>query len=123
MAEKLRNIKDPSGKSMNTIVYKIEDLFPEQKGNPPDLMVYFDDLNWRSAGTLGYDSIYLEENDTGPDSAVHDYYGLFMMYDPSKKIGKQISDINIIDVAPTILKILDFPIPKEMEGKIIKLEE
>ncbi len=123
LIEKIKNIKDPSKHPMKNKIYKIEDLFPEQKGNPPDLMVYFDDLSWRSAGTIGYDSLYLEENDTGPDEAVHDYFGIFAMYDPSKKIGKNISEINILDISPTILNLFGLPIPKDMEGKTIKLEE
>ncbi|GAH52055.1 unnamed protein product, partial [marine sediment metagenome] len=89
-------------------------------GDAPDLMVYFDDLNWRSAGTVGYDTMYLDENDTGPDDAVHDYYGIFIIYDPKRKISKKLSTQNILDIAPTALNILGVDIPKDLEGKIIE---
>lgn len=39
-------------------------------------MVYLDNLSWRPAGTIGWPSIYLEENDRGPDDAVHDWLGI-----------------------------------------------
>ncbi|MGB5912987.1 MAG: alkaline phosphatase family protein [Promethearchaeia archaeon] len=120
IAEKIKSIRDDSGNAMDTKVYKPEDFYSIIRGDPPDLMVYFDDLNWRSAGTVGYDSMYLQENDTGPDDAVHDYYGVYIIYDPKKKIGKDLGTKNILDIAPTCLNILGVNIPKDMEGKIIK---
>ena len=39
-----------------------------------------------------------------------------------KKIGKELPTKNILDIAPTALKILGFDIPKDMEGNVIKLE-
>ena len=118
--ELLRKVPDNHGNPMNTKIYKPEELYDVIKGDAPDLMVYFDDLNWRSAGTVGYESMYLDENDIGPDDAVHDYFGIFIIYDPKKKIGKQIETQNILDIAPTILDIFGIEIPKDMEGKIIK---
>ena len=120
IALKLKSIKDDKGNEMNTKVYTPEELFPIIRGDYPDLLVYFDDLNWRSAGTVGYKSMYLSENDTGPDDAVHDYYGVFLLYDPQKKIGNDIGIKNILDIAPTSLDILGIEVPKDMEGKIIK---
>ena len=117
--KKIKSIKDNNGNPMNTIVYKPEELFEVINGDAPDLMVYFDDLNWRSAGTIGYNSMYLDENDTGPDDAVHDWFGVYVLYDPMKKVGKNLGIKSILDIAPTSLKILEVDIPKEMEGKVI----
>ncbi|MFW9882543.1 MAG: alkaline phosphatase family protein, partial [Candidatus Thorarchaeota archaeon] len=117
--EKLKSIKDINGNPMNTKIYKPEELFEVIRGDPPDLIVYFDDLNWRSAGTVGYDSLYLDENDTGPDDAVHDWFGVYIIYDPKRNLGRNLGIKNILDIAPTSLKILDVEIPKDMEGSII----
>jgi predicted AlkP superfamily phosphohydrolase/phosphomutase len=116
----LKSVPDDKGRPMNTIVHKPEDLFETVRGDAPDLMVYFDDLNWRSAGTVGYESMYLDENDTGPDDAVHDYHGIFIISDPKKKIGKKIGTKSILDIAPTILDIFGIEIPTDMEGKKIE---
>jgi len=116
----LKEIPDNQGKPMNTKIYKPQQLFEQIKGDAPDLMVYFDDLNWRSAGTVGYDSRYLDENDTGPDDAVHDYYGIFIISHLNKTIGKHLDTKSIVDIAPTILNLLDIEIPKDLEGNIIK---
>ncbi|MFX0186818.1 MAG: alkaline phosphatase family protein [Candidatus Hodarchaeota archaeon] len=115
----LKEIPDNNGNPMKTKVFKPERLYSKIRGDAPDLMVYFDDLNWRSAGTVGYDSMYLDENDTGPDDAVHDYYGIFIIYDPKKKIGKQLEPRNILDIAPTVLNIFGIAIPRDTEGKLI----
>lgn len=120
IANKIKSIKDVNGEPMNTKVYKPEELYEIIRGDVPDLIVYFDDLNWRSAGTVGYDSMYLDENDTGPDDAVHDWYGVYIIYDPKKKIGKNLGIKNILDIAPTSLNILRLEVPFDMEGNIIE---
>src|SRR5579883_3309389 len=78
----------------------------------PDLMVYFDDLNWRSAGTVGHDSLYLFENDTGPDDSVHSMNGIFLLYDPKKRDlsldgngARELEGARIEDIAPTLLEL------------------
>jgi predicted AlkP superfamily phosphohydrolase/phosphomutase len=91
-----------------------------RNGVAPDLLVYFGNLAWRSAGTVGWDSIHTFENDTGPDDANHGAYGIFVAMPAGGKVGRvELSGLQIQDVAPTILKILDLPIPDDMEGKVI----
>ena len=120
LTDKILEIRDPNGRKMDTKVYRPEELYSVSVGDKPDLMVYFDDLYWRSAGTLGHDSIYLSENDTGPDDAVHSQHGIFILDDP--KLGKigPIPDVQILDVAPTLLERLGLPVPSTMEGKPVR---
>jgi len=113
---RLRGIRDPSGRLMDTRVYRPEELYRVRRGDAPDLLVYFDDLAWRSAGTLGHPSIYLDENDTGPDDAVHDYEGLYILYDPRSRVGGY-APMDILDVAPTLLQLLHEPVPTYMQGR------
>ncbi|MHA1271681.1 MAG: alkaline phosphatase family protein [Candidatus Helarchaeota archaeon] len=120
LMSKIKKIKTPNGTTMNNKIYEPKNLYKLVKGNPPDLMIYFDDLKWRSAGTIGHNKLYLEENDTGPDDAVHDFNGIFIMYDPKNKKKKHLDTISILDVAPTILDIYGLDIPEYMRGKIIK---
>ena len=87
LADEIRKIRGPNGEKWETKVYKPEELYPVVRGDPPDLMVYFDDLSWRSAGTLGWETNYLRENDRGPDDAVHDWYGVLAVYDPEGTVG------------------------------------
>lgn len=110
LRREIESIKGPGGEVWRNITYTPGELYNVVNGNPPDLMVYFDDLNWRSAGTIGYDSPYLEENDTGPDDAVHDYNGVFIWYNKGWRSGYMLEDIEIYDVAPTILRYYGFDV-------------
>jgi predicted AlkP superfamily phosphohydrolase/phosphomutase len=116
VAERLRSIRGPNGEVWDTKVLKPEEIYSECKGDPPDLMVYFDDLNWRSAGTMGQGDLYLPENDTGPDDAVHDMMGLYVYYDPGKNLEGREEDLSILDVAPTLMRAMGLRVPEDMEG-------
>ncbi len=118
LAEKLKNIRGPEGEEWETRIFKPQEYFQETRGDYPDLMVYFDDLNWRSAGTLGHPGKYLLENDTGPDDAVHAQEGIYILYDPKNKHHKR-KDAHILDIAPTILHGMGLPVPEDMQGKIL----
>jgi predicted AlkP superfamily phosphohydrolase/phosphomutase len=81
-------------------------------------MVYFDDLNWRSAGTIGHGTLYLSENDTGPDDSVHAMDGIFLLVDPRRSYaGQRVEGMTILDIAPTVLELAGVPAPLEMEGR------
>lgn len=118
LAEKLLALKGPEGDKWETRVLKPQEFFKEARGDYPDLMVYFDDLYWRSAGTLGHGRKYLLENDTGPDDAVHAQDGIYIFYDPQQRLRAR-KDAHILDIAPTILHSMGIPVPEDMEGKII----
>jgi predicted AlkP superfamily phosphohydrolase/phosphomutase len=119
LAEKIKEIRDPDGKKMNTSVHKPENIYKRCVGDKPDLMVYFDDLYWRSAGTIGHNTMYLSENDTGPDDSVHSLDGIFILYDPKPQFHGIINNFTIYDVAPTILDLFGISVPKDMQGKPI----
>ncbi len=118
IAQRLKAIIGPNGERWATRVFKPEEIYPENNGDPPDLMVYLDDLWWRAAGTMGHPSLYLPENDTGPDDAVHAEDGVFILYNPRERQAKEIN-ASIYDIAPTILHLMRLEIPQDMEGKSI----
>lgn len=116
VANLLKNIRGPNGEEWNTRIFYPEEIFKIAKGDIPDMIVYFDDLHWRSAGTLGWESNYLSENDTGPDDAVHSEYGCFSIHLPDMQDSSSVN-ASIYDFAPTILKILGNKEIKQLSGK------
>lgn len=80
----------------------------------------FGNLDWRSVGSLGWSSIYADENDTGPDDANHAQEGLFILYDPSQKGRGRVTPAQIVDIAPTVLSLMGLPVPGDMIGKAIE---
>ena len=117
LVEKLEALPDHEGQLMGTRAYKPQDIYPQVNGVPPDLVVIFGDLNWRSVGTLGNEALYVFENDTGPDDANHAQEGMYILTHPSLAARGRQDEATLYDVAPTSLKMLGYPIPGDMRGK------
>lgn len=105
LAEMFKLLTGPNGEEWKTIVHMPDKLYDNPQGEYSDLMVYFDDLYYRSAGTVGHKSLFLSENDTGPDDAMHDWYGIFVRFNSmeEKNTQQQRGDYNILEVCPMIL--------------------
>lgn len=120
LKEKIENIKDEQGEKLATVAYIPEETYKDVKRIPPDLIVIFDELRWRSVGSVGINSIYTYENDTGPDDANHAQDGMYMLYNPKHNFnGKRNDKQHLMDIAPTVLDLLGIAIPKDMQGKSI----
>lgn len=50
----------------------------------------------------------------------HSLSGIFLAYGPGIKKGNKINGSKIYDIAPTILHILGIPIPRDMDGEVLK---
>jgi predicted AlkP superfamily phosphohydrolase/phosphomutase len=119
LVTELSAIQDEQGRCIGTRVFRPEEVYRKVNGIPPDLIVYFGDLRWRSAGSVGVGSIHQRENDTGPDDANHAPDGVFV-WDQGANSGVRISErYSIYDVAPTILRFFGIDVPEEMIGESI----
>ncbi len=117
---KFEALVDHNGVNMGTTVFKPEEIYKESNGVPPDLIVYFGDLLWRSVGTVGRGSIYTFDNDTGPDDCNHAQFGIVIKHDPDVQEcagGRELTGLQLMDMAPTILQQLGVPVPADMQGK------
>lgn len=114
---KLEALPGPKGEAIGTRVYRPQDIYRQVRGVPPDLVVIFGDLHWRSVGTVGNPSIYTFENDTGPDDANHAQDGMYILSHPSLPARGRVDGVTLYDVAPTLLTMLKQPIPGDMRGK------
>ncbi|RLG83148.1 MAG: nucleotide pyrophosphatase, partial [Thermoprotei archaeon] len=104
LKEDIARIKGPSGEQWQNWVYTPYELYPRVEGDAPDLIAYFDDLSWRAAGTLGWNTKYLPENDRGPDDAVHDWNGVLAIYDPEETLGR--GDKGVVDAGKVFSLLL-----------------
>ena len=122
LAGALESIPAPDGRNIGTVAFRPEKIYKQVKGIPPDLLVYFGNLDWRAVGSLGVGDIYTFENDTGPDDANHAQQGLFILYDPAREgNGGKRMDAQIMDIAPTVLDLMGLPVPRDMNGNVIKV--
>lgn len=116
LIDKISQITDPDGNNIHCKAYKPEEIYPEVKGIAPDLIVYFGDLYWRSVGTVGNSSIWTFENDTGPDDANHAQEGIFILNDRKERETVRAEKLQLMDVAPTALELMEIPVPGDMRG-------
>ncbi|MGB3309353.1 MAG: hypothetical protein WBG32_18050 [Nodosilinea sp.] len=92
----------------------------------------WDNLAWRSVGSVGINSLYTVENDTSPDDtspddaspddANHAPLGLMIFYDPKAPQGGQVLEgAQIYDLVPTRLHRYGIDAPAKLRGKILAI--
>ncbi len=117
LIRRLEALPDDQGRPLATRVYRPEELYAEVNGVAPDLIAIFGDLLWRSVGTIGGDEgVHTFENDTGPDDANHAQDGVFIAAGAGIGARGEI-DLDLLDIAPTVLDLLGLPVPSEMRGR------
>jgi predicted AlkP superfamily phosphohydrolase/phosphomutase len=118
LISRFQAIPDHNGQPMDTRVYKPQEVYHKVRNVAPDLIVYWDNLNWRSVGSYGHGGVHTFENDTGPDDCNHASNGLFILYDPRQPVtSAEIKGRQIMDVAPTILELMGVKAPADMQGQ------
>ena len=121
ISEKLEALGDENGNPIGTRCFQPKALYHQVNGVPPDLIIYFGDLAWRSIGTVGWKRIHVFENDTGPDDANHAQHGIFIYHNPQHDLkGKALDDLHLMQIAPTVLQLLGVDIPSDMQKPPIK---
>ena len=116
LIQKLEALGDENDQPIGTSCFTPEAIYQNSRGVPPDVLVYFGDLAWRSIGTVGWNSIHVFENDTGPDDANHAQQGMFIYKDPKHDFGGQCLDgLQLMQIAPTVLQLFDIPVPFDMQ--------
>ena len=117
--EKILAIKSERGEKMGSTVLKKEEIYSgKHVGMQPDLVVMLDGLRWGVNQMIGYNSVFSHTAEKGRNASNHYMHGMFLIYNSGAKPGKS-RDIDLIDLMPTILKIMGAKIPADVEGKPI----
>jgi predicted AlkP superfamily phosphohydrolase/phosphomutase len=116
MKERFEAIPDDLGNPMGSLVFRPRDIYKHLRNVPPDLIVHFGGLFWRSIGGLGYDSLYVAENDTGPDDCNHAQFGAFLLAAPGMDVHGEVQGMHLLDIAPTLLDLMNLTPGSEMQG-------
>jgi predicted AlkP superfamily phosphohydrolase/phosphomutase len=121
LVAKIEAMTDHEGRPLGNKALKPEDIYTAQSGVAPDLIVIFGQLRWRSVGSLGHESVYTFENDTGPDEANHAEQGVFIMHNAPGQSTGEIKGLHLWDVHSTILDLFDLdPAPGALGTSVFK---
>jgi predicted AlkP superfamily phosphohydrolase/phosphomutase len=89
-------------------------------GVAPDLLCFFGDLTHRSLGGVGATNVIASieevERDRGRGGANHDWDGVFVLAGPTIEARGRVEGADILDVAPTCLRLLGLDVPSVMRG-------
>jgi predicted AlkP superfamily phosphohydrolase/phosphomutase len=118
LTAKLKGIADKGGKPLNTQVWQPGDIcFGPYVSYGPDLLVDFDEGRLGTSELVGHDQERIYSFDTAKDC--HDVaYGLcgyFVITGPGIPEGKELKGVSLLNIAPTVLDVLDIPTPRNME--------
>ena len=117
LQQKLEAVPDDTGNLMGTRVFKPEEIYRNVRNVVPDLLVHFGDLAWRAIGGVGYPSVYVQENDTGPDDCNHAQFGAFVLASSNNPLQGEIDGAHLLDLALTLLELAGHDIPTSMQGQ------
>jgi predicted AlkP superfamily phosphohydrolase/phosphomutase len=125
IAEKLLELRSPSGEAIVAQVHRREDLFDgPHLDKVPDLLVEFRDYAWLGKGNLKsraeslWDRIEIEPGSAHSYVGSHRHEGLVVLAGPSAARGVRLS-ARIEDIAPTLLYLLGEPVSTRLEGRIL----
>ena len=115
---KVEALPTPDGTPMGSLVFKPEETYQSIKNIPPDLIVHFGALDWRSIGGVGYGgTLYVRENDTGPDDCNHAQFGAFILAAPNVPPLGELQGARLLDIAPTLMEVGGYEIPDSFQGR------
>ncbi len=133
---KLRELKDPdTGEPVVEHAYKGEDIYwGDTISEAPDILVLWKDDRYITRKSYGI------EGDSDSDAVIDDNlrfgeigelmsleqtgthrpHGIFHIHGEGIREKGALDGAEIIDVAPTLLYLLDLPVPSDMDGKVLR---
>ncbi len=116
IADVFKEVRGENGERLDNKIIFREDAYrgPLLK-RMPDLTVYFDNLHYGSNEMIGFNSLYSLETAKGADDSNHGEFGIFIMSGPNIP-RKNLSEIKLEDLAPTILDLMDVKIDRKLDG-------
>jgi predicted AlkP superfamily phosphohydrolase/phosphomutase len=110
--------EEESGEKIVDKVYVQEEIYwGEYVSSAPDLFIVMRNFSYLAYPLLTSDNKIVTDYKVESRSGTHRMNGMFVGRGPFFASGIKIDDAKILDIAPTILEILDLPIPDYMDGK------
>jgi predicted AlkP superfamily phosphohydrolase/phosphomutase len=130
IVEKLAELKDPrTGKPVINRVYHRNEIFHGPFAHEGADLV----LDWWSEDSLfstqpsfpediSKPALIIREHrpsETSEWGGTHRLHGIVIADGPAFKSGAEIANARLIDIAPTLLHLLNVPVPEDMDGKVL----
>ena len=118
----LKKLIDPkTGKQMNVKAYKREEIYyGPYTDQAPDIIFSINNGECESDVRFGHTTIIRQGTNDVRQSGTHRDKGVFIAHGANIKQGHKIKGAKIIDITPTLLHIFGVPIPKNIDGRVLK---
>jgi predicted AlkP superfamily phosphohydrolase/phosphomutase len=117
--EVLYDLEDPdTGEQVITAVTEKEGLYhgPNTE-TAPDMVFFTRNMQYMPARHFEFGSRKII-TDEPVRNGHHRMHGIFYLKGPDVADGKQLDDLHIMDVAPTVIHAFDLPVPDDMDGNV-----
>ena len=117
LISKIKAIPNEEGNALETHVIKGKEAFSGPFADyAPDIIVRFDQGHWKTNEMVGSGDIQTVDMSSGEDSGAEGPQGYFCLAGPEIPARGQWEGASLLDVAPTVMDIMDLKIPEDMEG-------
>ena len=116
----LLEITNPAtGQPLVERVYEGEELYHGPHAHlAPDLTVVLHDWRYRTIGLHDFTTHKMISPAFGP-TGDHRMEGILIATGPAFRPGARPIKANLLDIAPTVLHLLDVPVPADMDGRVL----
>jgi predicted AlkP superfamily phosphohydrolase/phosphomutase len=118
--DELMTLRDPdTGELIVERCHVREDLYAgEYADAAPDIVI-----DWKGMEYWSFDVLSGGRKIIGPNlstrSGGHQMNGIFLARGPGIAPGTRLDGANIVDVAPTVLQLMQLPVPDRMDGRVL----
>jgi predicted AlkP superfamily phosphohydrolase/phosphomutase len=121
LTQRLKSLVDPeNGQPVIERIFHREEIYNGKYADrAPDLMFFTQKMEYKAMGLSDFSSPKVFESIYGT-TGHHRMNGVLICHGEGVFIeGEEYDDASIQDLAPTILYLMDQPIPKDMDGKVL----
>jgi len=107
--------------NLNIGIYTPEDLYNGEELNyAPDIQIKIDNYKCNIQSKSLEGEVFSNNVQNIHKNGSHRRHGIFCGYGPDIKTATKLQNLRIYDIAPTILHYYDIPIPKDVDGRVLK---
>lgn len=125
LIQDLRSFKEPkTGEGIVTQLWKREELYHgEQVGRLPDLIFAMKDYAYASSSMFAFSSNKIFSPALTQKTGEHRPIGIFYCAGAGIAKGKVLNEIQMQDLAPSILDYFGLSVPSDMDGRVVAMKE
>jgi len=126
LINKVKEIPGEKGITLETRAFKRNEIYTGIFADyAPDIFIFFDECRWKTNEMVGFGpgNIYSFETPFGEDDGADGSFGYFCLAGPGIPANGEYKRASLLDIAPTVIDVMDLEIPEEMEGVSISGRE